>query len=358
MKTETPPAEPVEFCESDIVDLAHFVASQSEREPASIEKHLRWLLLENPARDPQLPLGCGLRSALGKIVGCILYVPQFFRFQQQRVPVVWSSCFYVDKRYRKKGGLVIFFRFAKLGSKWPLCANSANALAAKFWQVHRATPIPFSDHELFGVINWGPILEEVLYRKAGRRGPWNLVGNLVSPFAAIFARLRLACDGSESLSRLTSVNNAVALPIHQGTPELTAARDLPYLRWRYFSGRDSTLAVFAFRGRGVENPILVTVNQRRRGYRQQINTLNLLDIYPVVTPDVCVSIVGALMQKYRESVDAIVLRGLDERGQQVFCDLGFKRRQFDAPNGWMLDRSNRLPTRNWHFVPADGDWLI
>ena len=203
-----------------------------------------------------------------------------------------------------------------------------------------------------------PILEEVLYRKAGRRGPWKLTGNLTSPIAALSSRLELACVSSESLSQLTSAEDVVALPIHQATPELTAARDLPYLRWRYFSTRDLTVEVFAFRSTGVENPVLVTVNRRPRGYRQQINTLNLLDIYPVVTPEVCVSIVGALMQQYRVSVDAIVLRGLDEPRQRLFCDLGFKRRQFDVPNGWLLDRSNHLPTRNWHFVPADGDWLI
>jgi hypothetical protein len=57
-------------------------------------------------------------------------------------------------------------------------------------------------------------------------------------------------------------------------------------------------------------------------------------------------------------MDAIVLRGLDESRQDVFRRLGFLRRQFDAPNGWFLDKSGFLPPRNWYLVPADGDWLI
>jgi hypothetical protein len=53
-----------------------------------------------------------------------------------------------------------------------------------------------------------------------------------------------------------------------------------------------------------------------------------------------------------------VLRGMDEARQDMFCRLGFTRRQFDAPNGWFLDKSGFLPTRDWYLVPADGDWLI
>jgi hypothetical protein len=77
-----------------------------------------------------------------------------------------------------------------------------------------------------------------------------------------------------------------------------------------------------------------------------------------VTPEACASIVAALADRYRSAIDAIVLRGMDEARQDTFCRLGFTRRQFDAPNGWFLDKSGFLPTRDWYLVPADGDWLI
>src|SRR5271170_4292635 len=93
----SPRAEVVVIAESDVVDLARFVASQSGRESANVESHLRWFLLGNPARDPQIPLGYGLRSPQGQLVGCILCVPQTFQFQRQTFPVVGSSCFYVDE---------------------------------------------------------------------------------------------------------------------------------------------------------------------------------------------------------------------------------------------------------------------
>jgi hypothetical protein len=355
--TGSPRADLVAISESNIVELARFIAVQSGHEPASVERHLRWFLLENPARDPQIPLGCGLRSPQGQLVGSILYLPQIFRCQQQTLLVVGSSSFYVDERYRGSGGL-LFLRFSELGKKWPLFANSANADAAKLWKARGAVPIPYSDHELFGVLRWEGVIEEGVARRGVPKTFARMTGGPAALLLRPFKRLKLDGGRPENLVPLVSAEQVLQLPIHGPTPELTANRDLRYLRWRYFSGRDATVAAFAFRNQQVDSAVLVTVNQRPRGYRGQIRALHVLDIYPTVTPAVCASIVAALAECYRGTVDAIVLRGLDEARQEVLRRLGFLRRQFDAPNGWFLDRSGFLPTRNWYLVPADGDWLI
>jgi hypothetical protein len=357
MKTAVSPrAELVAISEPDIVELAQFIAVQSGREPAGVESHLRWFLLENPACDPQIPLGCGLRTRQGQLVGCILYVPQTFRFQQQTLLVIGSSCFFVDECYRGKGGL-IFLKFSELGRQWPLFGNSANADAAKLWKARGAVPIPHSDHELLGVFRWGGVIEEGLTRRSVPKILARMT-SCAAPVVSSFKRLKLEGGRPEDLVPLSSAEQVMQLPIHDSNPELTANRDLRYIRWRYFSGRDATVGVFAFRNRQVESDVLVTVNQRPRGYRGQIRALHVLDIYPSVTPEVCVSIGAALAQRYRGSIDAIVLRSLDKARQDVFRRVGFMRRQFDAPNGWFLDRSGLLPTRSWYLVPADGDWLI
>jgi hypothetical protein len=69
-------------------------------------------------------------------------------------------------------------------------------------------------------------------------------------------------------------------------------------------------------------------------------------------------IVGALTARYRKIVDAVVLRSQDSARLKMFCEKGFQRRMFDAPNGWFLDQARLLPTRDWYPVPADGDGLI
>ncbi len=351
------PAKLVTISESEMVELAQFIASQSGRKPAGVESHLRWFLLENPARDRQIPLGCGLRSQQGDLVGCILCAPQTFRFQQQTLPIVGSSCFYVDERYRGGGGL-IFLRFSELGRKWPLFGNSANADAAKLWKARGAVPIPYSDHELFGVLRWRGVIEEGLERRSAPKTLARIVSGPAAVLVRPFTHLQLDGSRPEDLVPLASAEQVMQLPIHDPSPELTANRDLPYIRWRYFSGRDATVAVFAFRNKQVESEVLVTVNQRARGYRGQIRALQVLDIYPAVTPEVCASIAASLVERYRGAMDAIVLRGLDEARQHVFRRRRFVRRRLDAPNGWFLDKSGFLPTRNWYTVPADGDWLI
>jgi hypothetical protein len=343
--------------DSDIVELARFVALQSGREPVSVESHLRWLLLENPAHDPQIPIGWGLRSPHGQLVGCILYIPQWFRYQQQTVLIVGSSSFYVDENYRGSGGLV-FLRFSQLSRKWPLFGNSANADAAKLWKARGAVPIPHTEHELLGVLRWQGVIEEALKR----RGMPETIARASSFPASLLARplkrLKLGTGHPGDIVPLASAEQVMQLSLPELKDKLTANRDRQYIHWRYFSGRDATIGVFAFRNRQIGSDVLVTVNLRPRGYRGQIRTLNVLDIYPAVTPEVCTSIVAALAESYRSIVDVVVLRGMDEARQDTFRRLGFMRRQLDEPNGWLQDKSGLLPTRDWYMVPADGDWLI
>jgi hypothetical protein len=352
----SPRAELVAIAANDIADVARFIAAQSGRAAETVEAYLRWFLLENPACASEDPLGFGLRSA-GELVGCILCSPQAFRFENERILLMGSSSFYVDDRHRGHGGR-LFLQYCRLGSQHPLFGTSANAEAAALWKAAGASPIPHSDGELFGVLRWPPVVEESVHRWHPSRVLARLAGSPISNLAGMARRWRMDDDASESLQPLTSAEQAADLPVHDSSPRLTAMRDLPYIRWRYFSGRDRTVAVFAFRSRRPDREILVTVNQRTRGYRGQINTLNVLDIYPEVPPDEWLRIVGALTFRYRKVVDAVVLRSQDQERQRVFCEIGFQPRTFEAPNGWFLDKSKFLPTQHWYPVPADGDGLI
>jgi hypothetical protein len=352
----TPRAELNSIVEKDIAEVACFIALQSGRSSESVESHLRWFLLENPARQPQDTLGYALRSG-DRIVGCILCSPQLFRFGNDSILFMGSSSFYVDDQHRGHGGR-IFLQYCRLGNQRPLFGTSANAEAAALWKAAGATPIPYSDVELFGVLRWPPVGEELAHRQNAGRVLTRLAGSSVSDLIGLIRPLKLNSETPASLQRLTSVEQVNGLPIHSPSTKLTAMRDVPYLLWRYFSRRDETTAVYAFRSRQPDREILVTVNQRPRGYRAQINTLNVLDVYPEVPPNEWLRIVAALTARYRKVVDAIVLRSQDAERQKLFCAKGFQRRTFDAPNGWFLDKAKILSTKDWYPVPADGDGLI
>lgn len=352
----SPRTDLVALSESEVGEVGRFIAAQSGRTGESVESHLRWFLLENPARRPKDPLGFGLRSS-DQLVGCILCVPQAFRFGVERILLMGSSSFYVDDRHRGNGGR-IFLKYARLANQRPLFGTSANIEAAALWKAAGANPIPYSDGELFGVLHWPPVAEEFMHRRYSSRLLSRLAAGSISNLVGLFRPLKIDNAVPDALQPLTSAEQVNDLPIHGPVAKLTALRDLPYIRWRYFSSRDDTVAAFAFRSRRSDQEVLVTVNRRIRGYRGQIRTLNVLDVYPEVPPEDWLRILDALIARYKKTVDAVVLRGQNPDGHKLFCGKGFQPRAFDAPTAWFLDKANLLPTRDWYPVPADGDGLI
>jgi hypothetical protein len=352
-----PHSEVVRLAENDLQEVAAFIARESGKGPQQVEAHLRWFLLENPARQKGIPLGWGLRGEHGELAGCLLSSPQDFRFRTQHVPLMGSTCFYVDSAHRSVGAL-IFLKYSRLNDRWALFGNSANAEAASLWKGRGATPIPDSDRELLGPIRWGPVLEDVIFRKTGRSSASRFVGKLGAGVASVFRHLNLDSGLSVDLAPLTSAEDAAELTTSTPPEQLTSVRDVSYLRWRYFSRRDPTLALFAFRSQGVDRPVLVAVNERTRGRRDQIRSINLLDLYPAVDPEICLQVVTGLYARYRERVDMIVLRCMDPRRQKVFQKAGFLMRKFHGANGWFLDKHNLLPVCDFYLVPGDGDWII
>jgi hypothetical protein len=346
----------VDLSEHDLPELAGFVAAQSGRAPGETLSRLTWLLLENPTRSEFGLLGCGARSNQDALVGCILYLPQMFVFRQNPVLMLGSTCFYVDEAHRGSGG-ALFLKFTGAPNQSPVFGNSANAIAARLWKARGATPIPDSDHELLGVVHWPPVVEE-LARRRGARPSLARAAGAATAWLRHVRKLRLPPDQEGELARLFSVEEVMELLRRESTSYLTARRDESYMRWRYFSGRDPSMALFVFQSRRNQNQMFVAVNERRRGYKMQIRSLNVVDIFPKPEPAALAAIVAALHKKYRDRTDMIVLRNLAAPSRNRLLEAGFRRRDFELPNGWLLDRRGLLPTHDCYFVPADGDWTI
>jgi hypothetical protein len=346
----------VDLAENDLPELSAFVAAQSGRDTDETLRHLKWLLLDNPARQERTPLGWGVRSSTGTLAGCILYLPQMFVLNGKPLLLLGSSCFYVDESHRGSGGS-LFLKFTRAAKDTPLFGNSANAIAAQLWKARGATPIADSDHELLGILHWPPVIEEVAHRRGVPPTLSKMLAAGVAPLCR-FRRLKLPRAAKAELNRLSTIDEVMELRLVQPTEGLTALRHEPFLRWRYFSGTDPSVSLFAFRTHDSKKRFFVAVNERPRGYRGQIRAIFLLDVFPKPQPDTLLAIVAALHERYRNDVHMIVLRCLDGPSQEVCVHAGFQRRAFESPNGWLLDRQRILPTHDFHFVPADGDWVI
>jgi hypothetical protein len=346
----------VDLVDKDLPELAAFVASQSGKGCDETLAHLTWLLLENPARLELISLGCGARASNDALVGCVLYLPQMFVARQNPMLILGSSCFYVDESHRGSGG-AIFLKFTRAANRSPLFGNSANAVAAQLWKARGANPIANSDHELLGVIHWPPVAEEIAARRGTAKSVARAIGAATAWLRSV-RKLRLPANLESELVQLSSVERAAGLTRAEPSDSLTALRNERYIRWRYFSTTDPSIALFAFDDQRVQAPTFVAVNERARGHRAQIRALNVLDIFPKPQPDRILAIVAALQERYYNRTHMIVLRGLDEPSQKALIAAGFRRRDFESPNGWLFDPRGLVPTRQWYFVPADGDWII
>lgn len=339
--------------EADIPEVAAYLARQAGTGEAAATpgmppvRRLRWLLLENPARVDDVPLGWCIRDSARSIVGSLLCVP--FRVAARGVTrtSLMSCKFFVDEPYRG-AGLVPFRSYLKLGRQYPLFCTSANAVSGELFAGAGGCVIAGTDHTMLGVARYGPLAEEWIFRKTGCRA--------LSRIAALPSCLlprRAVGAGDGELRQLNLAEEVMALELSPPGDTVAVVRDLAYLRWRYFS-TESANEVLCLRGRG-GGPRMVAVNQVRWGHRSQIRVLNVLDIWPPLDADSARSLVRLLWTRHEGEFDALWLRSQPPNVEAELCRLGFVRHRFPAPLGWCIDRSGLLPTADWYLMPGESE---
>jgi len=356
-----------EIAPSDLEDVAGFIGRASASNvplPLAIER-LSWILLENPARAPGDPLGWLLRTPSGEVAGCTCCAPQKFCFGQTTFTLMMANSFYVDDQYRGSG-TSIFMKYLQLGRRYPLFVSSANPTVAAMWQKLGGYALGNSDHEMIGILRWPPVVAESVYRKTAS----DVMAKVTAKFTAAVAFPWFASQWSRTQRQLISGKlEGKLLPLE--TPEeaarvcaqhhsdkITSCRDAPFLKWRYFSHSAPTTRLFAFCPRDGDKQFMVAVLLQNRGYKQQVRTLHVLDIWGEADPNLYPAVAACLGVEYRERMDMLVFRCLDVARQQALTAKGCKVRPFAAPIAWCVDKYGLLPAKTWYFVPADGDMLL
>jgi len=70
------------------------------------------------------------------------------------------------------------------------------------------------------------------------------------------------------------------------------------------------------------------------------------------------SLAACLARVHRKDADGIIFRCLGAEEQDALARAGFRRRAFECPTAWWLDKSAHLPNAPWRLMPADGDQMI
>jgi hypothetical protein len=346
-----------EIAPSDLEEVASFIGrrSGSRMTVASAVGRLTWILLESPAREPGDPLGWLLRSDSGDIAGCMCCAPQKFCDGHTTFRLMMANSFYVSDEYRG-AGTSIFLKYLQLGRRFPLFVSSANPLVAGMWQKLGGYPLANSDHEMLGIVNWKPALEEAVYRKTSS-GP---IARLSSAFVApLFRARRPPFSSGGELIPLTSADEAEKLCTGHKSDKITNCRDAAFLKWRYFSRPEPITRLFAFSsGDGNNQRFMVAINFQNRGYKHQIKALHVLDVWGEPSTETFLAIVASLWREFRERTDLFVFRCLNPTQEQALQSVGFKVRSFAAPIAWCIDKPGLIPSKPWYFVPADGDMFL
>ena len=347
-----------EIAPSDLEAVARLISRVSGSDtplPRALER-LSWILLEDPARMPGDPLGWLLRAPSGEVVGCMGCAPQKFCCGQNTFALMMANSFYVDDQHRGSGAS-IFLKYLHLGRRYPLFVSSANPTVAEMWHRLGAYPLANSDHEVIGILRWPPILAESMYRRTASDRIAKFTAALAPPWSR--ARRQLFSGTAEGkLLPLSTPEEAARLCAEHRSDKITSCRDATFLKWRYFSPSARVTRLFAFCPHVGEKQFMVAVRLQNRGYKQQIRALHILDIWGEPDPTAYLAIAASLAREYREQIDMLVFRCLDPTQRLALTAHGFRIRPFAAPIAWCLDKHGLLPTKNWYFVPADGDMFL
>jgi hypothetical protein len=342
---------------TDIPQVATFLERQRRpgdapaTGPLDPEQRLSWLLLENPARGDDIPLGWCIRDGDGRVTGAMLCVPLRVAATGFDATALMSCKFFVDEPHRGLG-IGLFMRFLKLGQRFPLLATSANAASGALFAQFGGRAIAGTDHTMLGVRRAVPLAEEWFQRRTHRPA---LARFLAFParFAPSRMKIRPGDDAGAELIPIAQPDDLRSLQPPPPAAALAVVRDQPWLRWRYFSADHAAHDLFRFRCNG-EDRLLVT-NLIASGYRGRIRVLNVLDVWPPLSAASARALPALLHERYKDRFDVIWLRGQPPDVQQALGAAGFISHHFPAPLGCCIDRAALLPARNWYLMPGESE---
>jgi len=246
----------------------------------SIERRLRWLLIENPVTTPNSPLGYCLRDDLGVMRGLDLCFPVAYLSSEKRILGLCSGTFFVEPAVRSLG----FYLFKKCLSTPGYSfyfASTCNTNSSELWRSIGGSPIPNSETEYILPIRLDVVIAAyVAYRTSSQvaariastcsRSANPILRFLTRPSA----KLTIApCQDWEKLSELSRR--------HRSPDHITSDRSPALLQWRYGSGSPShPCGVYLFRD-ALGNEGWFSLGHLTRGEGGQFRSSVLLDaIWP------------------------------------------------------------------------------
>jgi len=348
--------------ESDLPEVARFLPDwwgqgtpESDRaNPEEILRHLVWRLVKNPARQSDTEVGQCIRDTDGRVVGTILYFPEWFLLGDRRLRGLCASSFFVEPPVRMLA-FFVFRRFLRIPGFDFWFGTSNNTDGGRVWDKLGGAAVRESAVEYILPVHLGRVMEAVSEGRSWSRivtPLFTLLGTLATPFLAPRPKGCLptveVCRDWERLAYLATQ--------HRDPEVLTCERSVEFLRWRYGESPSPFPKVVYRFDDGKGNEGWFSIGRALRGCQKQVRTVTILDVVWPKRAVTVADIISTVVECSGSDIDMIV-----GSYRRFFGDgwrsLGFRQRKYGGPRTYIV--SDCPPSTELaeaaDFVPGDGD---
>jgi hypothetical protein len=213
----------------------------------SIERRLRWLLIDNPVAVAETVLGHCLRDDLGVIRGLNLCYPAAFVSANQKLLGLCSGSFFVEPEARSLG-FYLFKNYLRTPGYSFYFASTCNTISGELWKSIGGCQVPNSEIEYILPLRLDAVIPAYVAARTSSQaaaGIARLCGRGANPILRFLSRptaklLVEPCQDWEKLSELARR--------HRSPRHITSDRSPALLEWRYGPGSPSyPCGVYLFR---------------------------------------------------------------------------------------------------------------
>ncbi|MGI8959244.1 MAG: hypothetical protein ACR2IV_05710 [Bryobacteraceae bacterium] len=213
----------------------------------SIERRLRWLLIDNPVATADSTLGYCLRDGAGVIRGLNLHFPIAFLSADKRLLGLCSGTFFVEPPARSLG-FYLFKRYLSTQGYSFYFASTCNTDSSELWRSVGGRPVPNSETQYILPLRLDVLISAYVASRTSSQVAATIArmcGRSANPILRFLTRpsAKLAVEPCQDWEKLSELSGR-----HRSADHITSDRSPALLRWRYGPGSPShPCGVYLFR---------------------------------------------------------------------------------------------------------------
>jgi hypothetical protein len=246
----------------------------------SIERRLKWLLIDNPVASTEGTLGHCLRDCAGVIRGLNLHFPVTFQSGDKPLLGLCSGSFFVEPPARSLG-FYLFKKYLNTPGYSFYFASTCNTNSSELWRSTGGFPVPNSQMEYILPLRLDAVISAYVSSRTSSQVAARIAGmcgRSANPILRLLtsSSAKLSVEACQDWQKLSELSRR-----HRSPDHITSDRSPALLQWRYGPGSPSyPCGVYLFRDE-LGNEGWFSLGHLTRGKRGQFRASVLLDaIWP------------------------------------------------------------------------------